>query len=157
MSFLNLLSGYGKKSVDNKKQVASARQNQQASSNQNQERQSKPSELYSLVESVLKDIATPSTTTIAAPKNEEKKTLGLLFIIVDDFPNEPLWRLWLEQINTNSDYAISVWFHAKYPNRVNSSWVRQRLVRSFQLQPEWGSLTLTKVCILSISCRCGSD
>lgn len=39
---------------------------------------------------------------------------------------------------------IRFWIHAKYPDRV-SPWVRERLVKTFQLLPEWGSLDLTDV------------
>lgn len=36
--------------------------------------------------------------------------------------------------------------HAKFPDRVKSCWVRDRLV-SFHLKPGWGSLELTEVMI----------
>lgn len=98
--------------------------------------------------------------------------LGILLIIIDQFPNEVLWRLWLEQggvtdasASTNSSNheepstpgtsagpgsvrpRVQVWFHAKHPDRVTSAWVRERLVTSFQYRPEWGSLELTKVMV----------
>ncbi len=77
-----------------------------------------------------------------------EKNIGILFIIVDSFPNEAVWRLWLEtSTNGKSKDSVQVWFHAKYPNRVKSSWVRDRLVRNFHLQPEWGSLELTKTMV----------
>lgn len=83
------------------------------------------------------------------------RTLGLLFIIIDEFPNEVLWRVWLEvggvmsdALDTDSNApAVRVWFHAKYPERVKSAWVRQRLVSSFHFKPEWGSIELTKVMV----------
>jgi hypothetical protein len=40
---------------------------------------------------------------------------------------------------------VRFWFHAKNPSNVRSPWVRERLVTSFQLRPEWGSIDLTKV------------
>lgn len=111
--------------------------------------------------------------------------LGILFIIIDKFPNELLWRLWLEhgvitdtlqQNETNADTfnnamgdesadgaldseraatvvpllgtpRVRIWFHAKFPERVTSPWVRARLVTSFHYKPEWGSLELTKVMV----------
>jgi hypothetical protein len=100
--------------------------------------------------------------------------VGILFIIIDAFPNELLWRVWLEQgglhdtpsdnkqtdanavgaerTDTDSDITAALpgvrcWFHAKYPERVTSPWVRERLVTSFQYKPEWGSLELTKVMV----------
>lgn len=75
--------------------------------------------------------------------------IGLLFIIIDDFPNEVLWRLWLQHYidsssssnnsrnmsgdsshSTTSTTTIRCWFHAKYPKRVTSLWVRERLGES---------------------------
>ena len=69
--------------------------------------------------------------------------LCLLFIIIDDFPHEILWRLWLDTINSESFY-ISIYIHAKFPHLIKSKWVRNRLV-SFRILAEWGSLNLTKI------------
>lgn len=69
----------------------------------------------------------------------EERNLGILFIIVDDFPNEILWRLWI-----NDSRNVRCWFHAKYPDKIRSSWVRERLVNSFHLHPQWASIELTK-------------
>ena len=115
--------------------------------------------------------------------NDKEMNLGLLVIIIDDFPNELLWRLWLGENITSDDitlgsYAVDIdsnkdegggdkgldscssgnsvvasrrydkvkfWFHAKFPDRVRSSWVRRRLVKGFQFKPSWGSVELTKV------------
>lgn len=74
-------------------------------------------------------------------RDNKKLNLGILIIIIDDFPNELLWRLWL----SNSPFEVKIWFHAKYPHRVNSPWVKERLVKSFHLKPEWGSVEITKV------------
>jgi hypothetical protein len=79
--------------------------------------------------------------------------LGILLIIIDDLPHEPVWRILVEQyersnIKDNENNIIKkdirFWIHAKYPDRV-SPWVRERLVKTFQLRPEWGSLDLTDV------------
>jgi hypothetical protein len=40
--------------------------------------------------------------------------------------------------------------HAKHPERVQSPWVKERLV-SFQLRPGWGSLELTEVMVRMLS------
>ena len=104
----------------------------------------------------------PCNPIDSRPSNSEYN-LGILFIIIDDFPNELLWRLWLEHggvnnqntastsptstNNKNSNMTVQCWFHAKYPDRIRSSWVRERLVKSFQFKPEWGSLDLTKVMV----------
>jgi hypothetical protein len=91
-----------------------------------------------------------------------------LFIIIDDFPNEILWRLWAGQhlssfekeegegerdksrdsaTDTYQGSPVRFWFHAKYPDRVQSAWVRRRLVRGFHLQPSWGSVEITRVMV----------
>ena len=72
--------------------------------------------------------------------------LGLLFIIIDKLPYEALWRLWLEQAGALQP-KVRIWIHAKFPDRVSSLWVRERLCRTFQLKPEWGSLELTDVMV----------
>lgn len=73
-----------------------------------------------------------------------ERSLGILFIIIDEMPNELLWRLWLSE-NSSDVSNMRVWIHAKYPERVKSSWVKERLVKSFHLLPDWGSLDLTRV------------
>lgn len=76
--------------------------------------------------------------------SQPQRSLGILFIIIDELPNELLWRLWLSE-NSSDISNIRVWIHAKYPERVRSSWIKERLVKSFHLQPDWGSLDLTRV------------
>jgi len=75
-----------------------------------------------------------------APGN---KKVALLFIIVDDFPLEDLWRDWLEDFNGRYANNVEIFIHAKYPERIRSRWVRERLIRS-DLKPNWGSLELSK-------------
>jgi hypothetical protein len=106
------------------------------------------------------------------PTDCKTLNVGLLFIIIDDFPNEILWRLWAGQHlssfekekeegegegervksrdSTTDNYQgspVRFWFHAKYPDRVRSAWVRRRLVRGFHLQPSWGSVEITRVMV----------
>lgn len=73
--------------------------------------------------------------------------LGLMFIIIDKLPFESIWRIWLEQCSSIHQERVHIWIHAKFPDRVTSPWVRQHLVKSFQLKPEWGSLELTDVMV----------
>jgi hypothetical protein len=93
--------------------------------------------------------------------------LGVLIIIVDDLPHEALWRLWLEhgindlksshrnsttksteQIDVNeANLPVRIWIHAKFPDRIRSPWVRSKLVRTFQMKPDWGSVELTEVMV----------
>ena len=56
-----------------------------------------------------------------------------------------------QKVSDTSDLKASIspvrfLIHAKFPDRVRSGWVRDRLV-SFHLKPGWGSLELTEVMI----------
>jgi hypothetical protein len=72
--------------------------------------------------------------------------LGVLFIIIDDLPHEALWRVWLEQLD-NVEECVKIIIHAKFPNKIKSAWVRERLAKSFHLKPNWGSVVLTEVMV----------
>jgi hypothetical protein len=52
---------------------------------------------------------------------------------------EDIWRDWIEQGNaTECPYKAELYIHAKYPERIQSEWVRERtLTHSFL--PEWNS------------------
>lgn len=80
-------------------------------------------------------------TQLKPPENLDL-SLGILIMIIDDFPNELLWRLWLEQ---DSSANVRIWFHAKCPNKIRSPWVQERLIRGATFKPEWGSIEITKV------------
>jgi hypothetical protein len=71
--------------------------------------------------------------------------IGILMIIIDDLPHEAIWRYWSNEVARSSSCRISYWIHAKYPDRVRSAWVRDRLVKTFHFKPEWGSLEIAKV------------
>jgi len=101
---------------------------------------------------------TRSNAGTIAPSNKtadsSQLNLGILVMIIDDFPNELLWRLWLRQTNnsTSDDKEgiqesprVRIWFHAKCPEKIRSPWVRERLVRGPTFKPEWGSIEITKV------------
>lgn len=66
--------------------------------------------------------------------------VALLFIIIDDLPLENIWRDWLTGPNSDN---VEIFIHAKYPERVRSRWVQDRLIRS-DLRPSWGSIELSK-------------
>jgi hypothetical protein len=66
--------------------------------------------------------------------------VALLFIIIDDLPLENIWRDWLTGPNSLN---VEILIHAKYPERVRSRWVQDRLIRS-NLRPTWGSIELSK-------------
>lgn len=82
-----------------------------------------------------------------AVARESQCGLTLLFIIVDSFPHEAIWRSWLDHASQTSREKVRVLFHAKFPNKVTSPWVKRHLCKTFQLSPSWGSLELTEVMV----------
>jgi len=87
----------------------------------------------------------PSTFTCSHNAREEG-TVAVLFIIVDKFPHENIWREWLEAKSAIAAATrIRVLIHAKFPEKVTSDWVRARLVTSFHYTPEWGHSDLVRV------------
>ena len=103
-----------------------------------------------------------------APTSEEKakksKHVALLAITIDDLSFENIWKGWIETLSsldetTTDDYFVSVVCHAKFPQKVTSEWLRQRLLtfppkqgrgNSFMdpvylsRAPEWGSVEITR-------------
>lgn len=87
--------------------------------------------------------------------HEHTHRIALLFIIVDHFPNELLWRCWLEQYEQVQQSApqrhrlhIDIYIHAKErQSKQYSTWVESRLVKTFALKPTWGSVDLTKTMV----------
>jgi len=103
-----------------------------------------------------------------APTEEEKqkttKHLALLAITIDELPYEAIWKGWCEALSSAIDesadeFFISVICHAKFPDKVESEWLRKRIItfppkqgrgNSFMdpvflsRQPEWGSVEITR-------------
>ena len=103
-----------------------------------------------------------------APSKEEKtkksKHLALLVLTIEDLKYEHIWKSWCENNNNNNEnddgeYFISVVCHAKYPQKVKSEWLRQRMLtfppklgrgNSFSdpvhlsRTPNWGSIEITR-------------
>lgn len=54
-------------------------------------------------------------------------------------PQEDIWRAWIEDgVSSSCTYQAELYIHAKYPERIQSPWVRSRtLTHSFR--PEWNS------------------
>lgn len=89
--------------------------------------------------------------------------LALLFLTIDDLPFENIWRAWLDGAGCNQNCAsgnmiVSVLCHAKFPDRVKSPWLKQRLlidklhssegrVRYHSRIPNWGSIEITRAMI----------
>ena len=120
------------------------------------------------------------SASASPPIAKAQKHLGLLFLTIDDLPFEHIWRAWLAgagcSSNDNDDndnergpegMIVSVLCHAKYPDRIKSEWLKQRLlidkersgnvggdgaggdskVHYLTRRPEWGSVEITRAMI----------
>jgi len=154
-----------------------------------------------------KDESNKSTEDNTTMKKKQRH-IALLFLTIDDLPHEHVWREWLNSSSANyfsgdrkdndvnscesnndnddDDVMVSVLCHAKYPERIKSSWLRQRhlLQRTKQhlnndnkmasakadnyednkpkfhsRRPEWGSIEITRAMIdlLEEGMRIGTD
>jgi len=155
-----------------------------------------------------KDESNKSTEDNTTMKKKQRH-IALLFLTIDDLPHEHVWREWLNSSSANyfsgdrkdnnidscesnnddddNDVMVSVLCHAKNPERIKSSWLRQRhlLQRTTQhlnndnkmasakadnnyedikpkfhsRRPEWGSIEITRAMIdlLEEGMRIGTD
>ena len=158
----------------------------------------------------------PNQVDLVYSSQQNPTVLFILVIIVDDFPHESIWRLWIEHwelqqqqqqqlhlcsmIDTSADDVdthslkntivdeivcnsaknmssvvdslydsttsqpcddanihqlpcqnvplsapVRFLFHAKHPEKITRPWVKDRMVKTFQKKPTWGSLELTEV------------
>lgn len=89
------------------------------------------------------------TAAVDGASKEDSSCCGLtlLFIIVDSFPHEAIWRSWLEHGSEASRGKVRVLIHAKFPHKLTSPWVKRHLCKTFHLNPSWGSLELTEVMV----------
>lgn len=110
----------------------------------------------------------PSSSSVVSSTNH----IAILILIIDELPFESIWKSWMndnkrsDEVDDNgeeepsSDYSVSVLIHAKYPERVRSEWVRQRLIlddkhyskddgskQPLSFCPEWGSIEITRAMI----------
>jgi hypothetical protein len=68
----------------------------------------------------------------------------LLFMIIDLLPYEDVWKRWLSKFGGDKiNGHVSTLFHAKFPQSVKSSFVREYLIKT-DLCPEWGSIEIVK-------------
>lgn len=120
------------------------------------------------------------------PKNEPRRRrhIALLFLTIADLPHEHIWKEWLKSSSANysndgkddekdddstpsEDVMVSVLCHAKYPDRIQSPWLRQRHLlqkhgnneddavegsgstppKFHTRRPEWGSIEITRAMI----------
>eukprot|EP01032_Pedospumella_encystans_P010025 gene10025-11750_t len=132
-SFSSLLSGYAKSKSEPSVEV------------QKVPAAPKPHPLKAVLTNIRSELA---PIVSANQISTTERNLGILVTIIDDFPNELLWRLWLDTANAENSPEekpkVRMWFHAKCPEKVRSPWVKARLIRSAHFKPEWGSIEITK-------------
>ena len=74
--------------------------------------------------------------------------VGSLLLVVEDIPHEEVWREWIEQ-SESSKYGVRVYIHAKFPERLRSPWMKERLIRDskgdiINFKPNWGQIEVTR-------------
>ncbi|KAG7356076.1 core-2/I-branching enzyme [Nitzschia inconspicua] len=101
------------------------------------------------------------------PTDEERakqpKHIVLMAITIEDMPFEHVWRGWCDTLKAvpkdQDDFFLSLVCHAKYPEKVQSEWLKQRLLthppqrgrgNSYEdptyltRTPAWGSVEITR-------------
>ena len=77
--------------------------------------------------------AIPKYHPLPIHKKQKQRHVCLLFLTIDDLPLEHLWRAFLNDTsihenNQSSNLMISAICHAKFPEKVQSAWLKQRLL-----------------------------
>lgn len=87
----------------------------------------------------------------------EQKTIGICIVIVDSLPHEAIWAKWATEVSEGSSgtYKAKIAIHAKFPDRIKSEWVRERLV-PVTYKPDWNSPEVIRA-ILCVMNECLRD
>jgi hypothetical protein len=121
--------------------------------------------------------AIPKYQPLPPKKKKKQRHVCLLFLTIDDLPLEHLWKAFFSSNDDDTDLMISVICHAKFPEKVASPWLKQRMLvhkpalrdlsqykerygnnshiqdsclppaRYFSRKPEWGSVEITRAMI----------
>lgn len=70
--------------------------------------------------------AIPKYQPIPTKKKDKQRHICILFLTIDDLPFEHIWKEFFK--GNNSDLMVSVICHAKFPDKVQSDWLRKRLL-----------------------------
>ncbi|CAJ1912817.1 unnamed protein product [Cylindrotheca closterium] len=119
----------------------------------------------------------PALPSVALQKKKTKH-IALLAITIDDLPYEHIWKAWIDTLNnsasTKDEYYISLVCHAKFPHKVTTPWLKDRLLlrhpklgrgnsyldpEYLSRKPEWGSVEITRAMLdlLQESAKIGQD
>ncbi len=84
-------------------------------------------------------------------KLRPKQYFAVCIVIVDQLYHEEIWKRWIEEGNTPTcSYGAEIFIHAKYPERIQSPWVQNRLIdKSFS--PEWNSTEVVRAMLQLLS------
>lgn len=67
--------------------------------------------------------------------SSSRRYIAVCIVIVDDLYHEEIWKRWCTD---SQNFGAELFIHAKYPAKIESPWVKERLVeRTFD--PEWNS------------------
>lgn len=75
------------------------------------------------------------------PLDNEQHVIAICLVIVDTLPHEEIWKEW---VNCKpSTYDARFFIHAKHPERIQSSWIREHLI-DCSFRPEWNSIEVVQ-------------
>ncbi|RYH31053.1 hypothetical protein EON65_03590 [archaeon] len=78
------------------------------------------------------------------PIEGTERGIAICLVIVDKLYHEEIWKGWLKSYSTSISssaphtYHAKLFIHAKYPDRIQSEWVKQHTV-PYTFLPDWNS------------------
>lgn len=69
-----------------------------------------------------------------------KKYIAICIVIVDQLYHEEIWKKWMDTGNTETEspYVAEIFVHSKHPEKIESTWLRERLIDKLFF-PDWNS------------------
>eukprot|EP01039_Chlorochromonas_danica_P011224 gene11224-12521_t len=87
-----------------------------------------------------------------------RKIIAVCLVIVDELLHEEIWKAWLN--SGNEEYSGALFIHAKNPEAIRSSWVKQHTLQ-YSFRPEWNSPEVVRAMLSvlaeAVSYRCEVD
>lgn len=79
--------------------------------------------------------------------DKDHSFIAICCVIVDDLPHEEIWKAWLAQ--SNEKHSARLFVHAKEPQKVRSSWVKQHLI-DVTFNPAWNSVEVIQAMLSTL-------
>jgi hypothetical protein len=102
--------------------------------------------LFARESSTLYPVATSLATKIPV---SQQKTIAICLVIVDCLHHEDIWKEWIEQGNSSSEYKARLFIHAKHPEKIKSNWVQNQCL-PLSYMPEWNSPEVVRAMLATL-------